>query len=75
MNADEAIDEEHGWKKLGIVPSDGADAAALGTLHLLVPLLSQEQLLDALSAVHVEAGQGLRVPVGLQADGTLQLLV
>ena len=71
----EAIDEEHRWKGAGVVPSHGANAAALGTLHLLVPLLSQEQLLDALSAVHVEAGQGLGIAVGLQAYGTLQLLL
>ena len=62
-------------RELALFPATGANAAALGTLHLLVPLLSQEQLLDALSAVHVEAGQGLGVAVGLQADGTLQLLL
>ena len=75
VNLNEAIDEEHRRKRAGIVPGHGANAAALGTLHLLVPLLAQEQLLDALSAVHVEAAQGLGVAVGLQADGTLRLLL
>ena len=75
MNVNEAIDEEHSSKRTGIISRYGDSTAALGTLHFLVPLLYQKQLLDAPSAVDVEAGQGLRVVKGIQTDGTLQLFL
>ena len=73
VNFDEAIDKENGWRchfqsrsqccGTGGTPPPGPSA---------VPVAA---IVDVLSAVDVQASQGHGVAVGLQTDGTLQLLL
>ena len=65
VHFNQSIDEEHSGKGAGFIACHSNNTATLGTLQLLVPLLSQQQLLDAPPAVGVEAGQGLGLMVGL----------
>ena len=37
----QSVDEEHSVEGAGVIACHSNDTAALGTLHLLVPLLSQ----------------------------------
>ena len=38
---DQSIDEEHSGEGVGVIACHSNDTATLGTLHLLIPLLSQ----------------------------------